>query len=480
MAHAEHFLQRLERIEVAGEVDFALALYRDKALISYILGKARLPEGTNRVALSLSEGSRGPFIIVERDGEFVTCLGEGMQHDLPMIKRGQLDHIVSEAEHWRQQHKNAEALVAKDGGVRRIAEHLLTAGGALGREEFQALALWMPMLRADLLKIFLDYATEIHHANPDMYALLHKKPTAQRRKKMRLFTNRIWALGHLGLLLGNDEHSFWEKMHAHNPALLINLPELMTQTGVVSIGLRAALVAAKFGRLYLDSFEANPPPLIGQNNMVGQMICLSAVALRHRKLRGRVRKLLKKMPANLNSPTKFDSPLGRVHKTLLKLMMRLLKEPDNLTGLAREKGQILFSQMAQTQDAPPWLAHFSAPEELPDELALPVGANFAIPYLEPSDNMIVLLSALSWVARAKAEELYYPQKIAKALFDPWHHREALLCIESIDHLRRHRYAQHNDAKIGRNDPCPCGSGRKYKHCCGKPGAQQDGRPAESS
>ncbi len=24
-------------------------------------------------------------------------------------------------------------------------------------------------------------------------------------------------------------------------------------------------------------------------------------------------------------------------------------------------------------------------------------------------------------------------------------------------------------KVGRNDPCPCGSGKKYKHCClGKP------------
>ena len=22
-------------------------------------------------------------------------------------------------------------------------------------------------------------------------------------------------------------------------------------------------------------------------------------------------------------------------------------------------------------------------------------------------------------------------------------------------------------KIGRNDPCPCGSGRKYKRCCGQ-------------
>ena len=26
---------------------------------------------------------------------------------------------------------------------------------------------------------------------------------------------------------------------------------------------------------------------------------------------------------------------------------------------------------------------------------------------------------------------------------------------------------HNGEKIGRNDPCPCGSGKKYKHCCGK-------------
>ena len=24
-----------------------------------------------------------------------------------------------------------------------------------------------------------------------------------------------------------------------------------------------------------------------------------------------------------------------------------------------------------------------------------------------------------------------------------------------------------EKKIGRNDPCPCGSGKKYKNCCGK-------------
>jgi len=31
--------------------------------------------------------------------------------------------------------------------------------------------------------------------------------------------------------------------------------------------------------------------------------------------------------------------------------------------------------------------------------------------------------------------------------------------------------QRTGAKIGRNEPCPCGSGKKYKHCHGKPGAE---------
>ncbi|HKZ45884.1 MAG TPA: SEC-C metal-binding domain-containing protein, partial [Thermodesulfobacteriota bacterium] len=26
---------------------------------------------------------------------------------------------------------------------------------------------------------------------------------------------------------------------------------------------------------------------------------------------------------------------------------------------------------------------------------------------------------------------------------------------------------HVEQKVGRNEPCPCGSGKKYKKCCGK-------------
>ena len=39
----------------------------------------------------------------------------------------------------------------------------------------------------------------------------------------------------------------------------------------------------------------------------------------------------------------------------------------------------------------------------------------------------------------------------------------------LSDLRHNRAAQHpfhGPPKIGRNDPCTCGSGKKYKKCCG--------------
>ena len=35
-------------------------------------------------------------------------------------------------------------------------------------------------------------------------------------------------------------------------------------------------------------------------------------------------------------------------------------------------------------------------------------------------------------------------------------------------------------KVGRNDPCPCGSGKKYKHCCyAKDSVKHDAPPEEA-
>lgn len=39
--------------------------------------------------------------------------------------------------------------------------------------------------------------------------------------------------------------------------------------------------------------------------------------------------------------------------------------------------------------------------------------------------------------------------------------------EIATEYKRSRTVRRATPKVGRNDPCPCGSGKKYKHCCGR-------------
>jgi len=40
-------------------------------------------------------------------------------------------------------------------------------------------------------------------------------------------------------------------------------------------------------------------------------------------------------------------------------------------------------------------------------------------------------------------------------------------ISDIERLLNPKIMRRNKPKVGRNDPCPCGSGKKYKKCCGR-------------
>jgi uncharacterized protein len=71
------------------------------------------------------------------------------------------------------------------------------------------------------------------------------------------------------------------------------------------------------------------------------------------------------------------------------------------------------------------------------------------------------------IPEARREEL---QEIAHELIGPW--------VIAINEWRMENYSSETGAsaafpashtpfgKVGRNDPCPCGSGKKYKKCCG--------------
>ncbi len=69
------------------------------------------------------------------------------------------------------------------------------------------------------------------------------------------------------------------------------------------------------------------------------------------------------------------------------------------------------------------------------------------------------------------EKLYYNMVEAKAewLYElpAW---DAILTPERRKELYREQKKSGTivkEKKVGRNDPCPCGSGKKYKHCCGR-------------
>ena len=69
------------------------------------------------------------------------------------------------------------------------------------------------------------------------------------------------------------------------------------------------------------------------------------------------------------------------------------------------------------------------------------------------------------------EKLYFNMLEAKAEYlynlPQW---EAIFSVEKrkeIQKAYRESTMVRNENKVGRNDACPCGSGKKYKKCCGK-------------
>lgn len=68
------------------------------------------------------------------------------------------------------------------------------------------------------------------------------------------------------------------------------------------------------------------------------------------------------------------------------------------------------------------------------------------------------------------EKLLYNMYVAKAnwlyTLPEW---DNILTVEKMQSVKKQYNVDHTaiSQKVGRNDPCPCGSGKKYKKCCGK-------------
>lgn len=104
-----------------------------------------------------------------------------------------------------------------------------------------------------------------------------------------------------------------------------------------------------------------------------------------------------------------------------------------------------------------------APEEFDDELGVDLmvmsffaSQNLAEVYREEITSRDISLKALaSEMLKALPEAMQSYAHIGRALYEV-----------AISEPRLEVREPARSEKVGRNDPCPCGSGKKYKKCCG--------------
>lgn len=72
---------------------------------------------------------------------------------------------------------------------------------------------------------------------------------------------------------------------------------------------------------------------------------------------------------------------------------------------------------------------------------------------------------------SKQKEKYYEKVIEKIIEEesvPETERAANMLAQLEADMDDGQHKKKNSSiKVGRNDPCPCGSGKKYKKCCGR-------------
>jgi len=67
---------------------------------------------------------------------------------------------------------------------------------------------------------------------------------------------------------------------------------------------------------------------------------------------------------------------------------------------------------------------------------------------------------VAWMSRVAVSD-------KRGTTEPKARRFTITTTSGSDDDARPKVEQRRMKKIGRNDPCPCGSGKKYKKCCGK-------------
>lgn len=455
MGHDIHFLERLERLRDDRQLDLALALYRDPQAVRSALEDAKLGDDVERVAIALDEGRGAPHVIVSRDGGFVTCLGAGMRVQHRVVPR-QAAVAAIEAS---QRATRVSDRIEMRGGVHRLFSRLVEAGARLALEDFEALHAVAPLFPAVLGELSVGLHHQIALVRRSFRARDLKRRDPATEAVLRRYMQSVEAIGHLMVLMGGTigEQLARTAEEIESPLHALTGPAFVTMESGPMI--RGAWLAGEIGGRLSQPFRLQWRAAETFIEAAQAAMSLAAIARRHPEFAPSVRGVL----ADRSAPV-FDTARSQpgdipAATTLVESLLLALERPADI--------ERALQQMA------------ALGAEVPEGMAAPTVDDFPMHELGPfllaqsrpafgkAEVLLMMAWLTVWAAPQPATALYLPASWVRVVPTK---PEVDRARESIRvnqyYFGRRQPARRATAKVGRNAPCPCGSGRKSKACCG--------------
>ncbi len=459
VGHAAHGLRRLDRLDDP-HVELALRLYNDPELLGATLERAKLPERAERVAIAIEDPEEGPYVVVTRLGRFVTCLARGMTPgDTPVVTREHLDAAARDVERMREVIAQSKYFDKNRGLLRKKLHDLYDAGPYVSREQLEDVARWEPLFGHSLLAACIATTTDLFEKR----ALLRNitRPHPKHEAALRRYYESFYACAHLYVLSAISPAS--RDLLAK---LLEDHPDATWTWGGVRHGIaylldRAMWATARHGKVLLPGAKRRQRRAVTFLGTIDAMLSLGVIGLGHEKLRAEARKALHAplIPRDIE-PDPRAQPLRVLFRAILDICFDRPGEADAFA--LSVGGQVLVDNAPHF----PERYRFERLEDVPVDLARAVFVNTSDCVLADNDRLANSFWHLPWLVRAEPGELYLPSDFVELIRRPWRMEDSIALLELQRSEQGVRKPRSSDKVAGRNDPCPCGSGNKYKRCCG--------------
>jgi hypothetical protein len=457
MSHDFHFLSRtvdVTRNLPQPAVERAMLLYNDPALLRFIFEQALLPEGLEDVAIALTHDERSPHLVVHRSGHFRTILGASMPVTRALVlTRKQFDGQIERMGALRERLAAAEKLSGERGGAAKLIARLMKAGTYLSREEFIAISHWQPLLRDYFVALFGEVARQLELRRLAIRRHPTKRLEQLGESQLRQYWEGYCLLGHLALLSVMDRHRHARPLAIEPARLFDYFPGRLFRLGTIGAALKAGWVAGELGKDILGAAKRIYATPGGHWEILEGATALLGIAARRPKTYAEIAKIIDTPLRGAAAAEQAD--VERLVEWI-RGIFRALETPD--------PAEVALWEQFATEA-------FRQLEQLPTSGAVPVelgpaAAAHSQQSVKDIDGLGLLFLALPRAAAVEPKLLYLPEAALSTVRGQWQPSDALSLLAMQESFLEKPQPARAVRTPGRNDPCPCGSGKKYKRCHG--------------